>query len=148
LGPSPVGLTTIFYCLRFETSLFVSSYNLQGYGWGIRLHFHTWCSFILSICRLSVYHFVVDQWGNTAPSSSSTHVSICVMDWCFMLPRNGCLCDISLIPRFLLLGVISQYKEGCAIVCLVVSLFHIHVVIKFGTMVKDFRHPKTTKFLV
>jgi hypothetical protein len=25
LGPSPVGLVTIFYCLRFETSLFVAS---------------------------------------------------------------------------------------------------------------------------
>jgi hypothetical protein len=24
-GPSPVGLVTIFYCLRFETSLFIAS---------------------------------------------------------------------------------------------------------------------------
>jgi hypothetical protein len=29
LGPSPLGLATIFYCLRFETSLFVSSYDSQ-----------------------------------------------------------------------------------------------------------------------
>jgi hypothetical protein len=31
---------TIFYCLRFETSLFVASYDSQGYGGGIgpRLH--------------------------------------------------------------------------------------------------------------
>jgi hypothetical protein len=28
------GLATIFYCLRFETSLFVASYNSQGYGGG------------------------------------------------------------------------------------------------------------------
>jgi hypothetical protein len=27
LGPSPIGLVTIFYCLRFETSLFVASYD-------------------------------------------------------------------------------------------------------------------------
>jgi hypothetical protein len=27
-----VGLVTIFYCLRFETSLFVASYDSQGYG--------------------------------------------------------------------------------------------------------------------
>jgi hypothetical protein len=33
--PSPVGLVTIFYCLRFETSLFVASYDSQGYGGGI-----------------------------------------------------------------------------------------------------------------
>jgi hypothetical protein len=34
-GPSPVGLVTIFYCLRFETSLFAASYDSQGYGGGI-----------------------------------------------------------------------------------------------------------------
>jgi hypothetical protein len=34
-GPSPVGLATIFCCLRFETSLFVASFDSQGYGWGI-----------------------------------------------------------------------------------------------------------------
>jgi hypothetical protein len=41
LGPSPVGLVTIFYCLRFETSLLVASYNSQGYGGGIRHRLHT-----------------------------------------------------------------------------------------------------------
>jgi hypothetical protein len=41
LGCSPLGLTTVFYCLRFETSLFVASYNLQGHGGGIRPRFHT-----------------------------------------------------------------------------------------------------------
>jgi hypothetical protein len=30
-GPSPFELTTIFYCLRFEISLFVASYDSQGY---------------------------------------------------------------------------------------------------------------------
>jgi hypothetical protein len=34
-GPSPVGLVTVFYCLRFETSHFVA-YHSQGYGGGIR----------------------------------------------------------------------------------------------------------------
>jgi hypothetical protein len=29
-GPSPVGLVTIFYCLRLETSLFFASYDSQG----------------------------------------------------------------------------------------------------------------------
>jgi hypothetical protein len=36
LGPSPLGLATIFYCLRFETSLFVASYDSQCHGGGIR----------------------------------------------------------------------------------------------------------------
>jgi hypothetical protein len=40
-GPSTLGLATIFYCLRFETSLFVASYDSQGHGGGIRPRLHT-----------------------------------------------------------------------------------------------------------
>jgi hypothetical protein len=47
-GPSPLGFETIFYCLRFETSLFVASYGSQGHGGGIRPRLHT-CSFIHSL---------------------------------------------------------------------------------------------------
>jgi hypothetical protein len=39
-GPSPVGLVAIFCCLRFETFLFVASYNSQGHGGGIRPRLH------------------------------------------------------------------------------------------------------------
>jgi hypothetical protein len=41
LGQSPLGLVTIFYSLRFEASLFVASYDSQGYGGGIRPLLHT-----------------------------------------------------------------------------------------------------------
>jgi hypothetical protein len=34
-------LATIFYCLRFETSHFVASYDSQGHGGGIRPRPHT-----------------------------------------------------------------------------------------------------------
>jgi hypothetical protein len=40
-GPSHLGLATIFYYLRFETSLFVASYDSQGHGGGIRPRLHT-----------------------------------------------------------------------------------------------------------
>jgi hypothetical protein len=40
-GPSHLGLVAIFYCLRFETSLFVASYDSQGHSRGIRLRLHT-----------------------------------------------------------------------------------------------------------
>jgi hypothetical protein len=40
-GPIPLGLATIFYCLRFETSLFVASYDSQGHGGGIWPRLHT-----------------------------------------------------------------------------------------------------------
>jgi hypothetical protein len=33
-GPSPLGLATIFYCLRFETSPFVAFYDSQDHGGG------------------------------------------------------------------------------------------------------------------
>jgi hypothetical protein len=39
--PSPLGLVTIFYCLRFETFLFVASYDSQGHGGGILPRLHT-----------------------------------------------------------------------------------------------------------
>jgi hypothetical protein len=41
LGPSPMGLGTIFYCLRFETSLLVASYDSQGHRGGIRPRLNT-----------------------------------------------------------------------------------------------------------
>jgi hypothetical protein len=39
--PSPVGLATILYCLRFEDLHFVTSYDSQGHGGGIRPRPHT-----------------------------------------------------------------------------------------------------------
>jgi hypothetical protein len=39
-GSSPVWLATLFYRLRFETSLFVAYYDSKGHGGGIRLHLH------------------------------------------------------------------------------------------------------------
>jgi hypothetical protein len=36
-GPSVMGLVTIFYCFRFDTSLSVASYDSRGYGGGIRV---------------------------------------------------------------------------------------------------------------
>jgi hypothetical protein len=41
LGSSPVGLATIFYCLRLETFLFVASYDSQGYSVGVRHRLRT-----------------------------------------------------------------------------------------------------------
>jgi hypothetical protein len=35
-----MGLATIFYCLIFETSFFVASYDSEGYGGGIRPRLH------------------------------------------------------------------------------------------------------------
>jgi hypothetical protein len=40
-GPNTVGLVTTFYALTFETSLFIVSYDSQGYGGVIRTRLHT-----------------------------------------------------------------------------------------------------------
>jgi hypothetical protein len=65
-GPSPMGLTNIlvFYCLRFETSLFVPSYDSRGYGGGIRPILHTG----LLAFGQSQSHFTT---GDLPPISSS-----------------------------------------------------------------------------
>jgi hypothetical protein len=42
-GSSFLGLATVFYCLRFETLLFVAFYDSQGHGGGIRPRLHTGC---------------------------------------------------------------------------------------------------------
>jgi hypothetical protein len=47
-GPSPMGLATIFYCLRFETSLFVASYDSQGYDGRIQLRLHTGVNLLIT----------------------------------------------------------------------------------------------------
>jgi hypothetical protein len=64
-GPSPFGLVTTFYCIRFETSLFVASCDSQGHGGGIRTHFQTGdtCSYSY---RDSSYSRGMDHTGNTA----------------------------------------------------------------------------------
>jgi hypothetical protein len=77
-GPSPLVLATIFYCLRFETSLFVASYDSQGHGGDIRPPHHKGkLSIILgfSLYRLrSENTYVTQQWiyanhiGNIASS--------------------------------------------------------------------------------
>jgi hypothetical protein len=41
LGRSPLGLAIVFYCLIFETSLFVASYDSQDHGGGIQPRLHT-----------------------------------------------------------------------------------------------------------
>jgi hypothetical protein len=46
----PLVLATIFYCLRFGTSLFVASYDSQGHGGGIRPRLHTGV-FSLTVCQ-------------------------------------------------------------------------------------------------
>jgi hypothetical protein len=58
-GPSPLDLATIFYCLSFETSLFVASYDSHGHGGGIRPRLHTGL-----YTRVALYNLAVDRTEN------------------------------------------------------------------------------------
>jgi hypothetical protein len=80
-GPSPLGLATIFYCLTFETSLFVASYDSQGHSGGIRPRLHTRLSHWLSKSHLS---------NSPSPSPSPSHIATdgrsvcpCPLPWLF-----------------------------------------------------------------
>jgi hypothetical protein len=71
VGPSPVRLMTIFYCLRFETPLFISSYDSQGYGGDIRpcLHMRFWLFKVRVTLRQAVYR----QWVHLGIRPVETH---------------------------------------------------------------------------
>jgi hypothetical protein len=91
-GPSPIGLVTIFYCLRFHTSLFVASYDLQGYGGGIRPRLHTGFKGLSQL--FSLYSLGADQQEIPFPSLSQKYLSYCLIVRCRrnvfteMLPSN------------------------------------------------------------
>jgi hypothetical protein len=67
-GLSPFYLATIFYCLSFETSLFVSSYDSQGHGRGIRPRLHTGLLLLLVACSVVLYNLCADYTENFSRS--------------------------------------------------------------------------------
>jgi hypothetical protein len=56
---SAVILATVFYCLRFETFLFVASYDSQGHGGGIRPRLHTGYSLLTFFFFRVLSYFVL-----------------------------------------------------------------------------------------
>jgi hypothetical protein len=86
---SPLGLKTIFYCLRFETTLFVTSYDSRGYGGSIRPRLHKggssystdityWpnhLSLVASKNYLSPRHPSSDFWACSEESLSVSHLT-------------------------------------------------------------------------
>jgi hypothetical protein len=79
LGPSSLGFMTIFYCLRFEISLFVASYDSQGHSGGIRPCLHT-VVHGLHFDSL-VYSLWMDHIGNTTSTSSSIVALVIIVMW-------------------------------------------------------------------
>jgi hypothetical protein len=64
LGPESQKIL-VFCCLRFETSIFVASYDSQGYGGGIRPRLHTGFSVqILSVVWCCQFSLCCRFWSN------------------------------------------------------------------------------------
>jgi hypothetical protein len=97
-GPSPLGLATIFYSLRFETFLFVASYDSQGNGGSIRPRRHTgWAPIIVgfALYGLGSDHstentrcLAVDIWESHRKHLLQ-HWFYCCVRVLRELPRNG-----------------------------------------------------------
>jgi hypothetical protein len=69
-GPRPMGLETIFYCLSFETFLFVAFYDSKGYDGGIRPRLYTGC---LSSHSQSQSHVATDGQVVSQSCFKTTH---------------------------------------------------------------------------
>jgi hypothetical protein len=98
LGPIPVGLVTVFYCLRFETSLFVASYDSLGFGGGIRPRLHTGLlvSYIttdgqsasLPWCQAPFWGLCPDILLLRSPLSAPADIYVSVPTYCFLLRQQ------------------------------------------------------------
>jgi hypothetical protein len=62
-GQSPLGLATIFYCIQFETSLFVASYDSQGHSEGIQPRLHTGYSPLCVFFNVEISPLIVELRG-------------------------------------------------------------------------------------
>jgi hypothetical protein len=69
-----MGLVTIVYCLRFETCLFVASYDSQGYGGGIRPRLHTGC--LMTVKKKYTYREGVERERSSERANRSTENSV------------------------------------------------------------------------
>jgi hypothetical protein len=73
----PLGLTTIFYCLRFETFLFVASYVSQGHGGGIRPHLHVGYWFPFNTYIIYTQRFSLSLYNPSARTTQKTQCLCC-----------------------------------------------------------------------
>jgi hypothetical protein len=72
---SPSGLATIFYCLRFESFLFVASYDLQSDGGVIWPHLHMGVTFYSYTGKEStIYTELVLFWGFAQTPKNETGI--------------------------------------------------------------------------
>jgi hypothetical protein len=113
-GPSTLRLETIFHCVRFETSLFVASYDLQGHGGGIRPRLHTgclpwfWMPYIKRATLLSLSHSIFERAGTTRRTCKTRNLQQSAKDYFYRrlnISKDSNLCECLICPRILLARV-------------------------------------------
>jgi hypothetical protein len=100
LGSESLGTRGHICCLKFETTLFVASYDSQGHGGGIRSRLHT------GNCRFSIeLFFITTLYGpnrKIIPNNSSIVASVsvaaetCLPSCCLAIDVSS----VSTIPNF------------------------------------------------
>jgi hypothetical protein len=129
-----LGLVTIFYCLRFETSLFVTSYDSQGHGGGIPPHLHTGNS----IVRFSLYSLGSDH--------STENIRCLAMDICdpalktllatSVLLLRACIADVaekwahSIIGCVFVAGLFTESFPNNGSTCHFIVVYELLTVLK------------------
>jgi hypothetical protein len=106
-GPSPLGLATIFYCLRFETSIFVASYDSQGHGGGVTHRLHT--SHNLLLFSLRSQNSIVRA-GPHREHLSQQFFSCCIT-WLSLGPRRDYRFPIT--PSLCVTNLLSSNGRVC-----------------------------------
>jgi hypothetical protein len=107
---NPTGFGPKNDCLRFETSLFVTSYDAQGYGGGIRPHHYT------GIWRTSKYILVRTSWHRP----DRKHHSLQLFPW-----KHVCLWR-----GYLVMAAYICLLRICLLAANVISLLCLHATIR------------------
>jgi hypothetical protein len=92
-------LSPLFYCLSFETSPFVTSYDSQGHGGGIRPRLHTGLNSLFSWSLL--YNLGTNCIENTAPNASIVARLFVATDTCLLRHWLTLATQTTLSPLFL-----------------------------------------------
>ena len=107
-----MGLATVFYCLRFETSLFVASYDSQGHDGGIRPRLHTGVTVSPSPSHIATDGQSVSKSWCRAPSGAHDQIFITVERYGFVFCGASSLTRGRVCLIYMLLALVSAVFLG------------------------------------